>query len=229
MKKVISLICCLLLFLPIYGCGEKKGSQDYTMKFSFEEIFDPEQYSLSNLPWFTTYEEAYETLKIDELTKDDYKLEETEDSKTLTIYNVKLEGFHYPFTEFITTFAKDQQAEGAFTLQAYGFDMNFKMGGKAIGAMSDWGSEEQEMFQKQEEGWFASMEKIKDKYEEQVGNSDEDNPSPFESLSWEENSEFSNFIQYTFPDKHSEKEIRCTLSPIRIVSQVRASSFPSGF
>ena len=115
---------------------------DYNLNYSLEKIFDPEHYSLSILPWFTTYEETCDILKLDELSEKDYKLEEEKKQKKLTIYNVKLEELHYPFTEFVLFFQKDPIANQTYTLCAYAFDMNFKMSGKTIGAMSEWGNRE---------------------------------------------------------------------------------------
>ena len=219
MKKVISLICCLFLFLPLYGCGK---NPDYNLNYSLEKIFNPEHYSLSILPWFTTYEETCDILKLDELSEKDYKLEEEKKQKKLTIYNVKLEELHYPFTEFVLFFQKDPIANQTYTLCAYAFDMNFKMSGKTIGAMSDWGNREKKMFEKQEAGWVNFMEKMREKYERQTGSGDE---NPFVMIQWEDSSQFTDFSPITFSDGHDDREVRCTISPILITGKLESPSY----
>ncbi len=207
MKKVISLICCLFLFLPMCGCEKK---QDYTVEYSFVDLFDFEQYALSDLPWFSTYEEACDLLRIDELSEKDYKRSETADRKELTLYNVKLTELPYPFTFFTLVFQKDPQADGAYTFDFYAFTME-SIDGKPVE------TEQEEAYQEQEYSWFQLMKKMYQEAERVYSPFMENSATDFFI---NEKPSFTDVLINIEINGYSKKEVRCEISPTFIRSRI---------
>lgn len=207
MKKIVCLIFCFAFLIPVCGCEKK---QDYTLEYSFVDLFDFEQYALSDLPWFSTYEEACDLLEINELSEKDYKLSETADRKELTLYNVKLTELPYPFTLFTLVFQKDPQADEAYTFDFYAFTME-SIDGKTVEV------EKEEAYQEQEASWFQLMKKM---YQEA-----ETVYSPFMEKSAtdffiNEEPSFNHVLVDIETDGHGKKDVRCEISPTFIRSRI---------
>ena len=122
------------------------------MELSLEELYVPEQASLSVFPWLIGIEEAKEILKKDGVLEGDYEVIDSGDIATITVHKVKLKEFSLPM-DFSLIFQKDFYLtnQSGFVLSGYGFVVNEIDGVKVPPARELWGKTENKALKNYEE------------------------------------------------------------------------------
>ncbi len=109
-KMLAGVLALLLVCVAFSGCGEEPSP--YNWEVSILDTFDPQQGCLSELPWFTTIDEAKEILHLADLPDGAYQLnEEDERQQEIVVKNVKLKEYRIP-VDLKLTFEKNPSMTG---------------------------------------------------------------------------------------------------------------------
>lgn len=192
------------------------------MELSLEELYVPEQASLSVFPWLIGIEEAKEILKKDGVLEGDYEVIDSGDIATITVHKVKLKEFSLPM-DFSLIFQKDFYLtnQSGFVLSGYGFVVNEIDGVKVPPARELWGKTENKALENYEEERQKWLKKADQKYRKKLKDLGESNYDMFSDLQKEDGGYMG--VLYAFPGYDEKVSIRLRSTPFVIHSQIDMS------